>query len=93
LSSLYTASKRDVESLFEASVPTRGELEAKVGLLMAITVDYSFRVDLTIDTSSVIEYPFVTNLSTMTSSLLKLSIQTLLHHRFFNRSNAFIGPI
>jgi len=78
---------------FKASVPTKGELKAKVGLLIAVVVDYSFRMDLTINTSSVTEYPFVANLSTIPSSLLKLSIQTLLYCRFFNKSNAFTGLI
>jgi hypothetical protein len=66
--------KGDIESLFEASIPTRRELETKVGLLVTLVVDYSFRMELTIDISGVMEYPFVTNLSTMTLSLLKLII-------------------
>jgi hypothetical protein len=92
LGSLCTASKGDIESSFKASIPTRREPKTKVGLLVTIVVDYSFRMEITIDISGVMEYPFVADLSTMTSSLLKLVIQTLLHHRFSNVREAFPGP-
>ena len=69
LGSLCTTSKGDIESLFEASIPTGRELETKVGFLVTVVVDYSFRMELSIDISGVMEYPFVTNLSTITSSL------------------------
>jgi hypothetical protein len=70
----YTVLKRDIESLFKASIPTRREPKTKVGLLVTVTVDYLFRIEIAIDISSMTEYPFVTNLSTMTSSLFKLVI-------------------
>jgi hypothetical protein len=92
LSSLCTTLKRDIESSFKASIPTRRKLKTKVGLLVTVVVDYLFRMELTIDISGMTKYLFVANLSTMTLSLLKLVIQTLLYHRFSDVGEALLGP-
>jgi hypothetical protein len=70
-----------LKSISKASVPAIRELKAKVGLLFAFVLDYSIRVKSSIDLLCMAENPFVTNLPTLISSLLKLSIKLMLHHR------------
>jgi hypothetical protein len=70
-----------LKSISKASVPAIRELETKVGLISALVLDYSIRVKSSIDLLSVAEDPFVTNLSTLISSILKLFIKLTLHYR------------
>jgi hypothetical protein len=85
--------KGDVKSSFEASILTRRELETKVGFLVAIAVDYSFRIKLTINISSMTEHSFITDLPTIISSLLKLVVQTPLYYSFLDVQDTFPRPI
>jgi hypothetical protein len=84
LSSFCTSAKGDIVPSFEASKPTIRELETKVFLLVAFLLDYSLRMEFTIDLSSMSEYPFVANLPSNQSSLLKFGIKLRLYFRFFS---------
>jgi hypothetical protein len=86
LSSFYTSTKGDIVPSFKALKPTIRELETKVRLLVAFLLDYSLRMEFTIDFSSMLEYPFVANLPSNRSSLLEFSIKLRLHLRLFGLS-------
>ena len=84
LSSFCTSMKGDIVLSLEALKLTIRELETKVRLLVAFSLDYSLRMEFTINLSSMLEYLFVANLPSNQLSLLKFSIKLRLHLRFFS---------
>jgi len=62
------------------------EPKPKVGLLISLIVDYLIKVKLFINSLSIMEYLRITSLSTLFSSLLKLSIKLTFYYRFFRRN-------
>jgi hypothetical protein len=86
LSSFCTTSKGDVVSIFEAFIPASGELESKIGLPISFTLEYSIRIDSTIDILGITKDLFVTDLATLFLSLLKLSVKLTFENRFLRES-------
>ena len=62
LSLFCTSAEGDIVLSFKASKPTIRELETKVCLLVAFLLNYSLRIEFTIDLSSILKYLFVANL-------------------------------
>jgi hypothetical protein len=83
LSSFCTSVEGDIVLSFKALKLAIRELETKVHLLIAFSLDYSLRMEFTIDLLSMLEHPFVANLPSNQSSFLKFSIELRFHLRFF----------
>jgi hypothetical protein len=63
-----------------------GELKSKIGLLISFTLEYSIRIDSAIDILNVTKDLFITDLTTLFSILLKLSIKLTFKDRFLKES-------
>ena len=86
LSSFCTTLKEDVVSIFEAFIPVSGELEFKIDFSISVAVNYSIRMNSTVDILGMMKNPFVTDLATLFLSLLKLSIKLTFKNRFLRES-------
>lgn len=84
LSSFCTRAEGDVVSTSKAIVPAAREPETRVGLLIPLTLNYSFRVKSPVYGPGMTEYPFEANLTTLVSSLFKLVIGFSFHHSSFS---------
>ena len=78
-----TSLEGDIISTSKAIILAKGELKAKVGLLIRDTLKRknSLRIDLFIYNLSITDYLFETNLLFIFACFLKLSIQFCLHLR------------